>query len=38
MLKAYLRHRLSRETFQAFTLRHDLGRLQELFSQDSTIS
>ena len=38
MLKAYLRHRQSRETFQAFTLRHDLGRLQELFSQDSTIS
>ncbi len=37
MLKAYLRHRHPQETFQAFTIRHDLGRLQELFSQDSAI-
>jgi len=34
MLKVYLRHRHPLETFQAFTGRHDVGRLQELFSQD----
>jgi ferredoxin-nitrite reductase len=38
MLKAYLRHRHPQETFQTFTIRHDLGRLQELFSQDSAIA
>jgi len=34
MLKAYLRHRGSGETFQKFTLRHDLNTLQAFFSND----
>jgi ferredoxin-nitrite reductase len=34
MLKGYLRHRLSGETFQKFTLRHDLNTLQAIFSND----
>ena len=34
MLKAYQRHRLSGETFQKFTLRHDLNTLQAYFSND----
>ena len=34
MLKAYQRHRLSGETFQRFTLRHDLNTLQAFFSND----
>ena len=34
MLKAYQRHRLSGETFQKFTLRHDLNTLQAFFSND----
>jgi ferredoxin-nitrite reductase len=33
MLKVYLRDRQPGETFQGFTSRHDLGRLQELFSE-----
>jgi ferredoxin-nitrite reductase len=31
MLKAFLKHRECRETFQQFTVRHEVGRLQELF-------
>lgn len=38
MLRVYLRDRHPGETFQAFTSRHDLGRLQELFSDDTTRS
>jgi ferredoxin-nitrite reductase len=35
MLKAYLRLREPGESFQQFTARHDLGRLQELFTPAS---
>lgn len=31
ILLGYLKHRQGRETFQQFTTRHDLGKLQELF-------
>ena len=34
MVKGYLRHRLPGETFQQFTARHDLNRLQAIFSND----
>lgn len=34
MLRAYLRHRQSAESFQAFTSRHDLNRLQVLFGEE----
>lgn len=34
MLKGYLRHRLPGETFQTFTVRHDLNALQAIFSND----
>jgi ferredoxin-nitrite reductase len=34
MLRGYLRHREDRESFQAFTLRHDLNSLQAIFSND----
>jgi ferredoxin-nitrite reductase len=34
MLSAYLRHRDGRETFQAFTARHDLNQLQAFFSNE----
>ena len=34
MLKAYLRHRSTGETFQHFTQRHDLNTLQAFFSND----
>jgi ferredoxin-nitrite reductase len=34
MLKGYLRHRQTGETFQKFTQRHDLNRLQAIFSND----
>lgn len=34
MLKAYQRHREPGETFQSFTLRHDLNTLQAFFSND----
>jgi len=34
MLKGYLRHRQWGETFQKFTQRHDLNRLQVIFSND----
>jgi hypothetical protein len=32
ILRAYLKHRAGRETFQQFTTRHDLNALQTLFS------
>jgi ferredoxin-nitrite reductase len=35
ILRAYLRHRQGRESFQQFTVRHDLGRLQELFGNEA---
>jgi ferredoxin-nitrite reductase len=35
ILRGYLKHRLAGETFRSFTLRHDLGRLQELFTQEA---
>lgn len=38
MLKVYLQIRHPDENFQAFTARHDLGRLQELFSENSILS
>lgn len=34
MLRAYLRHRESAESFQAFAARYDLNRLQVLFSEE----
>jgi ferredoxin-nitrite reductase len=34
MLRAYLRHRNRSESFQSFTTRHDVGKLQELFSNE----
>jgi len=34
MLKGYLRHRQPGESFQKFTQRHDLNRLQAIFSND----
>lgn len=34
ILKGYLAHRNAGETFQSFTLRHEVGRLQEIFSGD----
>jgi ferredoxin-nitrite reductase len=33
ILQAYLKHREGRETFQHFTARHALGRLQEMFAE-----
>jgi ferredoxin-nitrite reductase len=35
MLRAYLKHRQPGEGFQSFTQRHDLNRLQTLFSSDA---
>jgi ferredoxin-nitrite reductase len=32
MLRAYLKHRQGKETFQQFTTRHEMGKLQELFA------
>jgi len=32
ILRAYLKHRQGHESFQQFSTRHDVGRLQELFS------
>ena len=32
MLRVYLKQRNGRESFQQFTNRHEVGRLQELFS------
>jgi ferredoxin-nitrite reductase len=34
MLKGYLRHRQAGESFQKFTQRHDLNRLQAIFSNE----
>ena len=34
MLKTYLRLRQPDESFQRFTTRHDVGRLQELFGEN----
>ena len=34
MLRGYLRHRQNEETFQSFTKRHDLNKLQVIFSND----
>jgi ferredoxin-nitrite reductase len=34
MLRGYLRHRQADETFQTFTLRHDLNALQAIFSNE----
>ena len=34
MLRAYLRHRPEKESFQAFTARHDLNQLQAMFSNE----
>jgi ferredoxin-nitrite reductase len=34
MLRAYLKHRQGRETFQQFTNRLDVGRLQEIFGSE----
>jgi ferredoxin-nitrite reductase len=33
MLRAYLKHRQGSETFQQFSMRHEVGRLQELFAE-----
>jgi hypothetical protein len=38
MLKVYLQIRNPGESFQAFTARHDLGRLQELFSENPIVA
>lgn len=35
MLRAYLKHRQGRETFQQFTMRQEVVRLQELFAESS---
>jgi ferredoxin-nitrite reductase len=35
MLRAFLKHREGRETFQAFTNRQEVGRLQELFEAET---
>jgi ferredoxin-nitrite reductase len=34
ILRAYLQHREGHESFQQFTARHDLGRLQEIFGNE----
>lgn len=34
ILRGYLKHRTEGETFQAFTTRHDLGKLQLIFNGD----
>ncbi|MDX1952071.1 MAG: NirA family protein [Verrucomicrobiota bacterium] len=34
MLKAYLKHREGGESFQSFSTRHDLNKLQQLFCED----
>ncbi len=34
MLRGYLRHRDARETFLAFSTRHEVGKLQEVFSNE----
>ncbi|MGO8701742.1 MAG: NirA family protein [Limisphaerales bacterium] len=34
ILRAYLKHRQGRESFQKFSTRHDVGRLQEMFTDE----
>lgn len=34
ILRGYITHRQGKETFQQFTVRHDLGKLQEIFAGD----
>jgi hypothetical protein len=34
MLRAYLRHREKHESFQSFTTRQDVKKLQEIFSNE----
>jgi ferredoxin-nitrite reductase len=34
VLRGYLKHRQGRESFQQFSTRHELGRLQELFDAE----
>ncbi|HEU6447374.1 MAG TPA: NirA family protein [Verrucomicrobiae bacterium] len=34
ILSAYLKHRQGRETFQQFTTRHEVGKLQEIFGDE----
>ncbi len=33
VLRAYLKHRAGKETFQQFSTRHEVGRLQEMFAE-----
>jgi len=33
MLRTYLKHRQGKETFQQFSARHEVGRLQEMFAE-----
>ena len=33
MLRAFLKHRTGSESYQQFTLRHEVGKLQELFAE-----
>lgn len=33
MLRTYLKHRAARESFQQFTTRHEVGKLQEMFAE-----
>ena len=33
ILRAYLKHRQGKETFQQFTTRHEVGKLQEMFGE-----
>jgi ferredoxin-nitrite reductase len=33
MLRTYLKHRQGRETFQQFSTRHEVGKLQEMFAE-----
>ncbi len=35
ILRGYLKHRNFGESFQTFTVRHEIGRLQELFTQEA---
>ena len=33
MLRTYQKHRAGKETFQQFSTRHEVGKLQELFAE-----
>jgi ferredoxin-nitrite reductase len=37
MLRVYLKHRAGRESFQQFSMRHDLNALQTLFSMEADV-